>query len=196
MPVPTSSHTGLAPHASACSLARTLGRTSDLFCLPSAKMLNGTPATYSLARWGQVLVAALAGGVLATAATWTVASVIPMLFSPSGLFPHLVPTLVADELTAIAAGSIVVALPVSLLLGIPVLFAAFTWTKRPFQVATVAGSAIGPALLSALFALSGASPQRSAPLLLLVGVVGALGASSAALFLSRLNSARTPSGAA
>jgi len=159
-------------------------------------MLNATPATFSLARWCQVLVAALAGGVLATAATWAVATVVPMLFSPSGLFPYLVPTLVADDLTAIAAGSIVHALPVSLLLGIPVLLTAFTWTKRPFQVATLAGSAIGPALLSALFALSGASPQLSAPLLLLVGVVGAVGASSAALLLSRLNSTRTPSGAA
>ncbi len=99
-------------------------------------------------------------------------------------------------MAAIAAGSIVVALPVSLLLGIPVLFAAFKWTKRPVRVATLAGSAVGPALLSALFFLTDASPKDSAPLLLLVGVVGALGASSSALLLSRLHSLRTPSSAA
>jgi hypothetical protein len=163
---------------------------------PAAGMLNATPTPHSLARWAQVLAAALAGGVLATAAAWSVATVVPMLFSPSGLFPYLVPTLVADEIAAIAAGSIVLALPVSLLLGIPVLFAAFNRTKRPVRVATLAGSAVGPALLSALFLLTDATPQNSAPLLLLVGVVGALGASSSAFLLARLHSLRTPSGAA
>jgi hypothetical protein len=119
-----------------------------------------------------------------------------MLFAPCGLFPYLVPTLVADEIAAIAAGSIVIALPVSLLLGVPLLFAAFNWTRMPVRVATLAGSAVGPALLSALFVLSDFSPHSSAPLLLLVGLVGALGASLSALLLSRLHAPRATSGAA
>jgi hypothetical protein len=139
---------------------------------------------------------AVAGGVLAAAFALVVAVSVPWLFRPHGVFPYVVPELVTSDVAAVAAGSAVLALPVAVVFGVPVLFAAFRWAKQPVCVASLAGSALGPALLAALFLNTGPLPYGNAAALLSVAAFGLLGAFSSASLLSRFGHASELRGAA
>jgi hypothetical protein len=159
--------------------------------------MNAKPAEpLSLVRIAQLVGSAVAGGVLAAAFAWVVAVSVPWLFRPHGVFPYVVPELVTNGVAAVAAGSAVLALPVAVVFGVPVLFAAFRWAKQPVCIASLAGCAIGPALLAALFLHSGPPPYGNAAVLLSVAVFGLLGAFSSASLLSQFGNAAELRGAA
>jgi hypothetical protein len=133
-----------------------------------------------------VVGSAAVGGVVAAAVAWLVGVAVPWLFLPNGVFPYVVSELVTSDVATVAIGSTVLALPVAVLVGVPVLFAAFRWSRQPICFASVAGVVIGPALLGALYVLTGSLPHDNTAALLAVAIFGLLGAFSSAYLLSRL----------
>jgi hypothetical protein len=145
------------------------------------------------ARIGRLIVAALLGGVTTAMAAYLTAAAMPWLFRSDGMFPYLVSELIFKDVTNIAFGSAVLALPISVLLGVPILYAAFRWTTRPITVASLVGGTIGPTLLGGAFVVashrSGTQPlpYGTTEVLLCVAFLGMVGAMAAAWLLSVSN---------
>jgi hypothetical protein len=138
---------------------------------------------------GKLIAAALIGGAVASAVAYLFSIAFPWLFRTTGIFPYTVAELVVNDVTHIAAGSFVLAIPISLLLGVPILFVAFRWAPLPVAMATVLGGSVGPIVLAVLLRRAEALPYGSTAVLLCVALFGVLGAFASAWFLNSGNRA-------
>jgi hypothetical protein len=139
---------------------------------------------------GRLVAAALIGGAISVGVAYFIAAAMPWLFRTNGVFPYTVPELLVQDITAIAAGSAVLAVPVSLVLGVPILYGAFRWTTRPVAVATTLGGLVGPILLGSILAVGNSFtsnqplPHGITQVFICVGLLGIVGAFVAVQLLS------------
>ena len=137
----------------------------------------------------KLISAALIGGAVAGAVAYLFAVALPWMFRTTGIFPYTVPELLVNDLTHIAAGSAVLAIPIALLLGVPILLVAFRWTPWPVAIATFLGGSIGPILLASLLIDGETLRYGGTVVLLCVALLGVLGAFASAWFLNSGNRA-------